>query len=144
MWNILDKELPSVATDKASTDQFLYSLNFHVTEYSIYKRQTRPLVREGAPQKQDRNCQTVINIWSWVLDGARHQDLLTDWPSVAMWLWLWLWLPTESSQQEPDTESSRQEPDTESSRQQTDREFSAGDRRGKFSAEYWRVRLWAV
>jgi hypothetical protein len=27
-------------------------------------RQTRPLVREGAPQKQDRNCQTVINIWS--------------------------------------------------------------------------------
>jgi hypothetical protein len=32
---------------------------------SIYKRQTRPLVREGAPQKQDRNCQTVINIWSW-------------------------------------------------------------------------------
>jgi hypothetical protein len=31
---------------------------------SIYKRQTRPLVREGAPQKQDRKCQTVINIWS--------------------------------------------------------------------------------
>jgi hypothetical protein len=23
-----------------------------------YKRQTRPLVREGAPQKQDHNCQT--------------------------------------------------------------------------------------
>jgi hypothetical protein len=31
---------------------------------SMYKRQTRPLVREDAPQKQDRNCQTVINIWS--------------------------------------------------------------------------------
>jgi hypothetical protein len=46
---------------------------------SIYKRQTRPLVREGAPQKQDRNCQRLINI------GARHQDLLTDWPSIAMW-----------------------------------------------------------
>jgi hypothetical protein len=55
---------------------------------SMYKRQTRPLVREGAPQKQDRNCQTLINIWSWAPDGARHQDLLTDWPSVAMWLWL--------------------------------------------------------
>jgi hypothetical protein len=52
---------------------------------------TRPLVREGAPQ-QDRNCQRVINIWSWAPDGARHQDLPTDWPSVAMWLWLWLWL----------------------------------------------------
>jgi hypothetical protein len=25
-----------------------------------YTRQTRPLVREGAPQKQDRNCQIVI------------------------------------------------------------------------------------
>jgi hypothetical protein len=61
---------------------------------SIYKRQTRPLVREGAPQKQYRNCQTVINIWSWAPDGARHQDLLTDWltdwQSVAMWLWLYL------------------------------------------------------
>jgi hypothetical protein len=45
---------------------------------SIYKRQTRPLVREGAPQKQDRNFLTVINIWSWAPDGARHQDLLTD------------------------------------------------------------------
>jgi hypothetical protein len=27
---------------------------------SIYKRQTRTLVREGVPQKQDRNCQTII------------------------------------------------------------------------------------
>jgi hypothetical protein len=27
---------------------------------SIYKRQTRHLVKEGTPQKQDRNCQTVI------------------------------------------------------------------------------------
>jgi hypothetical protein len=48
---------------------------------SIYKRQTRPLVREGAPQRQDRNCQTIINIWSWA-------PLLTDRPLVAMWLWL--------------------------------------------------------
>jgi hypothetical protein len=44
--------------------------------------------KRGRPTKQDRNCQTVINIWSLVPDGARHQDLLTDWPSVAMWLWL--------------------------------------------------------
>jgi hypothetical protein len=54
---------------------------------SIYKIQTRPLVREGAPQNQGRKCQRVTNIWSWVADGARHQDLLIDWPSVAMWLW---------------------------------------------------------
>jgi hypothetical protein len=45
---------------------------------SIYKRQTRPLVREGTPQQQDRNSQRVMDIWSWAPDGARHQDLLTD------------------------------------------------------------------
>jgi hypothetical protein len=57
---------------------------------SIYKRQKRPLWWEGAPEKQDLKCQRVINIWSWALDGVRHQDLLIDWPSVEMWLWLWL------------------------------------------------------
>jgi hypothetical protein len=55
---------------------------------NIYKRQTHPLVREGAPQKQDRNCKRVINIWSWAPDGVRHQELLIDWPSDAMWLWI--------------------------------------------------------
>jgi hypothetical protein len=44
---------------------------------------------DRAPQKHDRNCQRVINIWTWAPDGARHQDLLIDWPSVTMWLWLW-------------------------------------------------------
>jgi hypothetical protein len=45
---------------------------------SIYNRQIRPLVRESAPQKEDRKFQTVINIWSWSPDGSRHHDLLTD------------------------------------------------------------------
>jgi hypothetical protein len=40
---------------------------------SIYKRHIRPLVREDAPQKQDRNCQTVINI----------SPRLTDWPTAS-------------------------------------------------------------
>jgi hypothetical protein len=44
----------------------------------IYKRQTCPPFREGAPQKQDRKCETIINILSWAPDEARHQDLLTD------------------------------------------------------------------
>jgi hypothetical protein len=57
-----------------------------------YTKDTRPLVRESAPQKQDHNCQTVINIWSWAPGGAWHQDLLTYWPSVTMWLWLWIQL----------------------------------------------------
>jgi hypothetical protein len=61
---------------------------------SIYKIQTRPLVREGAPENnQDRNCQKVINIWLWVPDENRHQDVLIDWPSVAIWLWLYLHSP---------------------------------------------------
>jgi hypothetical protein len=43
------------------------------------KGKTDPSSRQrGRPTKQDRNCQTVINIWSWAPDGARHQDLLTD------------------------------------------------------------------
>jgi hypothetical protein len=54
-----------------------------MTDYD--KRQTRPLVREGAPNWQDRNFLYIINIWSWAPDGARHQDRLTDWPSVVNW-----------------------------------------------------------
>jgi hypothetical protein len=57
---------------------------------SIYKRQTRPLVREGSPQKQDRNCETVINIWSWTPDGARQQDLLTDRQSQCDFDFVWV------------------------------------------------------
>jgi hypothetical protein len=40
------------------------------------KRQTRPLVREDAPEKQYRNCQRVINIWSWAQMGL---DTKTYW-----------------------------------------------------------------
>jgi hypothetical protein len=58
--------------------------------YDRDKWQTRPLVREGAPHRQNRNCLTVTNIWSWAPDGAWHQDWLAEWPSVVMWLWLWL------------------------------------------------------
>jgi hypothetical protein len=38
--------------------------NYYITGFlwsgasGTYKRQTRPLVREGAPRKQERNCQT--------------------------------------------------------------------------------------
>jgi hypothetical protein len=47
------------------------------------KRQTRPLVRKGAPEKKTVTVR-VINNWSRAPDGARHQDLLIDSPSVAM------------------------------------------------------------
>jgi hypothetical protein len=58
---------------------------------AAYAKERPVLSSERAPhKKQDRNCHTVINIWSWAPDGARHQGLLTDCPSVAMWLWLWL------------------------------------------------------
>jgi hypothetical protein len=46
---------------------------------NTYKRQTRPLVREGAPQEQDRNCHTsnkyLVVIPRWVLCSK------TDWPT---------------------------------------------------------------
>jgi hypothetical protein len=44
---------------------------------SIYKRQTRPLVREGAPQKQDRNCQT--NKYLVMSPRGDSTPRLTDW-----------------------------------------------------------------
>jgi hypothetical protein len=56
------------------------------------RRQTRPLVREGASQRQHSNFQTEYNIWSRVPEWTWHQDILTDWPSVVTWLWLWLYL----------------------------------------------------
>jgi hypothetical protein len=40
-------------------------------------RQTRPLVREGAQQRQHSKIQT-INIWSQVPRWARRQDILTN------------------------------------------------------------------
>jgi hypothetical protein len=42
------------------------------------KWQTRPLVREGAPHRQNRNCLIVTNIWSWPPKGL---DTETDWPT---------------------------------------------------------------
>jgi hypothetical protein len=46
---------------------------------SIYKGQTRPVVREGAPQDQDRNCHTcnkdLVVSPRWVLCSK------TDWPA---------------------------------------------------------------
>jgi hypothetical protein len=63
----------------------------HWREPAEYTKGRPILSSERAPhKKKDRNCQTIINIWSWAPNGARLQDLLTDWPSVAMWLWLWL------------------------------------------------------
>jgi hypothetical protein len=56
---------------------------------SIYKRQTRPLLREGAPQNQVCTCQTVITVWSWAPDGARHQDWLTVSRNVTTTFFCW-------------------------------------------------------
>jgi hypothetical protein len=42
------------------------------------KRQTRPLVRKGARQRQHSNFQTESNIWSQVSGWNRHQDILTE------------------------------------------------------------------
>jgi hypothetical protein len=46
---------------------------------STYKRQTRPLVREGAPQEQDRNChannEDLVVSPRWVFYSKR------DWPA---------------------------------------------------------------
>jgi hypothetical protein len=59
-----------------------------------WERRTRPLVREGVPQRQDSNFQTTT-FGQEVISGHKFQsglDTLTYWltdrPSVVMWLWL--------------------------------------------------------
>jgi hypothetical protein len=49
------------------------------------------LSSERAPQEdKDHNSHHVgLKIWSWVPEGTRHQEWLTDWPSAVTWLWLW-------------------------------------------------------
>jgi hypothetical protein len=60
---------------------------------SIYKRQGRPLVREGAPQKQDRNCQTVINRLDtktyWLTDCQSQCDFDFDLITGESWDGSW-------------------------------------------------------
>jgi hypothetical protein len=46
---------------------------------SIYKRQTRPLVREGALQKQGRNCQMGLDTKTyWLTDRQSQCDFDSD------------------------------------------------------------------
>jgi hypothetical protein len=54
---------------------------------SMYKRQTRPLVREGAPQ--NRTVTANSNEYLVMSPTPRLTDSLTHWPSVT-WLWLTL------------------------------------------------------
>jgi hypothetical protein len=58
------------------------------------KRQTRPLVREGAPNQQTSNCQTIIKIWSWAPDGCfipRQTGWLTVGRNITLtWIVQWL------------------------------------------------------
>jgi hypothetical protein len=42
----------------------------YTTDFERAKLQSRPLVREGAPHRQNRNCLTVTKIWSWAPDGC--------------------------------------------------------------------------
>jgi hypothetical protein len=44
------------------------------------KLQTHPLVREGTRHLETRNCQKSGHEFRM---GARHQDRLSSWPSVA-------------------------------------------------------------
>jgi hypothetical protein len=51
-----------------------------------YKLQTRPLVWEGAPRRRAKQfCdkrKEKVKSGHWPQRGARHQDILIDWPSV--------------------------------------------------------------
>jgi hypothetical protein len=69
-------------------DYYLYRSLSYFIEWLHCKLQTRPLVREGAPQIQDCKFQTAT-FRQEVIFGlrshkdARYQDTLTDWPTVS-------------------------------------------------------------
>jgi hypothetical protein len=50
---------------------------------SIYKRQIRPLVREGPQQNQDHNCQTLMNKYLIMISRWGSTPRLTDWLTVS-------------------------------------------------------------
>jgi hypothetical protein len=62
---------------------------------------TDPTSRQrGRPKKtrqqlSDNNLQAESNIWWQVPEWARYRDIMTDWPSVVMWLSLCLWQVTK-------------------------------------------------
>jgi hypothetical protein len=79
------------STSKFSDETVKYGYGFCVTwtiEWLYCKLQTRPLVRESAPQKQDRKSQTAT-FRQEVISGrkshksARHHEILTDWLTVS-------------------------------------------------------------
>jgi hypothetical protein len=74
----------------ASEETVKHGYGFWATrtiEWLHCKLQTRPLVREGALQKQNRKFQTAT-FWQEAISGrkshkgARYQGILTDWPTV--------------------------------------------------------------
>jgi hypothetical protein len=57
------------------------------------------IVREGAPQKQDRNSGGAINLWSWAPGGC-WIPRLTDWLTVSRNVtWTWTWSCNQNCQQ---------------------------------------------
>jgi hypothetical protein len=83
------------------------------------KRQIRPLVRDGTPHQETRNCMTEIKIWSWAPDGCltpretgrltvgRNTSLTLTWVgSQLVHLGRCSWKVPGSEEQEPlDTEA---------------------------------------
>jgi hypothetical protein len=62
---------------------FMLHVNYGYYTEGIYKGHTRPLVREGTPQRQDNKFQTQT-LGNEAISGqtstkwARYQDILTD------------------------------------------------------------------
>jgi hypothetical protein len=63
-----------------------------LTGYGLILTKDRPdLSSERAPHRgKTATLRKRKKIWSQVPESARHQDTLTDRPSVVMWLWFWL------------------------------------------------------
>jgi hypothetical protein len=51
-----------------------------------FRQRGRP--KKTRQQISENNLRTESNIWSKVPEWARYLHIMTEWPSVVMWLWL--------------------------------------------------------
>jgi hypothetical protein len=72
---------------KSETVKYVHESQGTRTRENLCWRRPAAYIKDR--RNQNRNSQTIINIWTLAPDGARHQDVLLDWPSIAMWLWIY-------------------------------------------------------
>jgi hypothetical protein len=79
------KSGPDTKTNWQTDRRSQYNLNLKLRDCTANYRPVLSLERAPYMKKKETNCHAKkCNIWSIAPKGARHQDELADWPSVAI------------------------------------------------------------